>query len=47
MGAKTIRGIDDDLWRKVRMEAIRRGMTIQEFVVLLLTQAVEKREVNA
>ena len=44
MGAKTIRGIDEDLWRKVRIEALRRGMTMQEFVILLLKQAVSKAE---
>ena len=41
MGAKTIRGVDEELWRQVRMEALRRGLTLQEFAIRALEQAVQ------
>ena len=42
MTKRTIRGIDDELWRRVRMEAIRRGMTVQAFVKWALERATEE-----
>jgi predicted HicB family RNase H-like nuclease len=38
-----IRGIDDELAKKAKMEALSRGLSLRQFVIWLLRKAVEKR----
>ena len=42
MSKRTIRGIDDDLWRRVRVEAARRDMTVQALVAEALERIVKE-----
>ena len=42
MASYTLKGVNNKLWKEVKILAIRKGMTIQELIVELLEKAVKK-----
>ncbi len=44
MAAYTLRNIDDDLWAEVKSLAALKRMSIKEFILTLLEQAVQENK---
>jgi predicted DNA-binding ribbon-helix-helix protein len=42
MASYNLKGVDDKLWKEVKILAIRKGLTIQELIVELLEKAVRE-----
>ncbi len=42
MASYSLKGVDNKLWKEVKILAIKKGVTIQELIVELLEEAVKK-----
>jgi len=42
MAAYTLKGVDNKLWKEIKILAIKKGVTIQELIVELLEKAVKE-----
>ncbi len=44
MASYTLKGVDNKLWKEVKILAIKKGTTIQELIVELLEKAVKQQK---